>query len=605
MYLMACNIVTFAQTTECYAPIRKLKGGDVVYCVNYKYETSTFYIQKYKFANILDEGVYQDGSSFFLKAGSYYNMDSGSQDITKFQCEPVPNTLISKKIDNPCENVNTNVTPDNIVLNNLQILNKNKRTNQDIEIERWEGVNGDVLKIYHLKDGVLTEVNNPLTDKQIENGEWNGGTETKIRYTYQNGRVQIKSFGFRKDIANNARLPEISAHIKEKANEFFKENNVKEYSNKPAKPFEDTNQTFADGERIVIGGGNSTFVKIISEGIGITTTLLKTGQIEENVYKTSTKSTATIHAPGVVTGSTEVVAQKVTDLTSLATLAYDLVVDKEVRSQIYNQFVEIKNEIGEDPKAFVPILFDVLVNVVTNQSVDDLKSTINSNTDTGKRTHVATSATGNVIITAVAGAAIVKDLPEIAEKLGENIKKVKNIRKVFNSATEMVEDIVKRRGLIRQNIKDLTETKNLVKEYARNIGVKDADFESWFNGTDGIAKFEAHHVIPIDVLESNPYLKDFLYNLQKNNPDFKFDFNSIDNGIMVQKKSVVLDINGHAKHNEYSLAIDKKISEICGSTSIDDIGKFEEIQDLIQRTKEILKTEVLLGTKNVNEIVNF
>ncbi|GHT11101.1 hypothetical protein FACS189426_12490 [Bacteroidia bacterium] len=39
-------------------------------------------------------------------------------------------------------------------------------------------------------------------------------------------------------------------------------------------------------------------------------------------------------------------------------------VNINTRSQLYTQFVEIKNEIGEDPKAFVPILFDVLMSVV-------------------------------------------------------------------------------------------------------------------------------------------------------------------------------------------------------------------------------------------------
>jgi hypothetical protein len=134
-----------------------------------------------------------------------------------------------------------------------------------------------------------------------------------------------------------------------------------------------------------------------------------------------------IHAPGIITGSVEVVAQKVTDLTSLATLVYDVAVDKEARSQIYNQFVEIKNETGEDPKAFLPILIDVTVTVTTNKTPEQIQEIFDEKTDAGQRAHYAVSSTGNAILSVMAGTAMIKDLSEIAEKLGENIKKVKRI----------------------------------------------------------------------------------------------------------------------------------------------------------------------------------
>ena len=54
-----------------------------------------------------------------------------------------------------------------------------------------------------------------------------------------------------------------------------------------------------------------------NNGVGISCTLLKTGEVEQRGYLTS--SDATIKAPGLVTGSVEVVAQRVTDITSVAT----------------------------------------------------------------------------------------------------------------------------------------------------------------------------------------------------------------------------------------------------------------------------------------------
>lgn len=93
--------------------------------------------------------------------------------------------------------------------------------------------------------------------------------------------------------------------------------------------------------------------------------------------------------------------------------------------------------------------------------------------------------------------------------------------------------------------------------------------------------------------------------MKKADPNFKFDFNGIDNGMMLQKKNLNLDINGHTNHKKYNYAIDKKISEICNDINLNNLEKFEEIQELIKNTKIKLEREVLLGSKNVDDIVNF
>ena len=64
-------------------------------------------------------------------------------------------------------------------------------------------------------------------------------------------------------------------------------------------------------------------------------------------------------------------------------------------------------------------------------------------------------------------------------------------------------------------------------------------------------------------------------------------------------------MNGHTNHPAYDRAIEQKIDEICSDPNLDNIGKFEEIQDLINDTKIKLENEVLLGTKDVNHITNF
>jgi hypothetical protein len=331
--------------------------------------------------------------------------------------------LYKQDLQNCIENPNNRILTEGDIQPILQKLQSNARTNQRIEFSN----NGIA---YKLENGILQI--NDMTDADINTGNWTDATiDNLIRYTINSdGIIQVKAFGFRGNLGlaagKTANLSELSTHVKEQTNKFLLQYNVNDFE-KIAPLFENDNEVFADGKKIEIGGNNSTFFKIIHEGIGITTTLLKTGEIEDRVYLKSTENTATIHAPGLVSGSFEAVAQKVTDITSLGSLAYDLAVDEEVRTQTYEQFKEIKTQIGNDPENFVPIFVDVIVTVTTGNSADEWKATLDEKADTGERTHLATRGTGNAVMTVMAGVAIVKDLPEIAEKLAENIRKAKKI----------------------------------------------------------------------------------------------------------------------------------------------------------------------------------
>ena len=156
-------------------------------------------------------------------------------------------------------------------------------------------------------------------------------------------------------------------------------------------------------------------------------------------------SEAAIRAPGLVTGSFEVVAQKVTDITSLGSLLYSLATDSEVRDGIKQQFHAIKEQIGDNPSELFPILRDVILVVATGNTPEEWERSLRS-PDSGERSHLATRGTGNAIVAVASGAAIIKDLPEIAEKLGESIKKIKRISQTLDdfkakSLPEKLEDI--------------------------------------------------------------------------------------------------------------------------------------------------------------------
>ena len=180
-----------------------------------------------------------------------------------------------------------------------------------------------------------------------------------------------------------------------------------------------------------------------NNGVGISCTSLKTGEIERQVYLSS--SDATIKAPGLLTGSLEVVAQKVTDITSLGVLVYDIATDEATRTGLKQQFKEIKDQIGDNPSELFPVLRDVILVVATGNTPEEWERSLNS-PDSGERSHLATRGTGNVIVSVATGAAIVKSLPDAVEKLSESVKKVKRISQTLEdfaakTLPEKIEDI--------------------------------------------------------------------------------------------------------------------------------------------------------------------
>ena len=79
----------------------------------------------------------------------------------------------------------------------------------------------------------------------------------------------------------------------------------------------------------------------------------------------------------------------------------------------------------------------------------------------------------------------------------------------------------------------------------------------------------------------------------------------MDNAIPLQKKRLKYEISGHANHPDYDKAIDKKITEIINDSDGNNMLAFDRIKKLTQKSKDILEKEVLLGTKDVNQITKF
>ena len=342
-------------------------------------------------------------------------------------------------------------TTQNLSAKQVQI----KNTLENIRLQLRDGQGFDWQeegKIYTLsQEGFLIEEQTPLSAEAIRKGDWRG-VETQYARFYRTDKdyIQLMAFGFRKDLpvlkGKKADLSKLSAHILQQTNTFFKP--LKEVTDKPQlSPDPDT---FADGRRFVISE-QASYLRLFSEGTGIVTTLLKTGEVEENVYLEQPTKETYIQAPGVITGSTEVIAQKVTDVTSLATTVYGIVVDAQVRRELKEEFIALKEQIGDDPQVLYSIFKEIVLTALSGNTSEEWASVTNTDTDTGKRSHLATRGAGNVIISAMVGTQLVKELPKMGKKLAQETKKVEELAK------ELIKELTKKVSNFPQEIKAILE----------------------------------------------------------------------------------------------------------------------------------------------------
>lgn len=349
------------------------------------------------------------------------------------------------------------------------------------------------------------------------------------------------------------KLKDLSVYIKDKSNAFLSLNNAfttPEKTPKQAGLQLNDGETYADGKQLELDE-NSGFFKISSEGIGLVTILLEEGIVEEKTYLNTPPEGTVIKAPGLVTGSVEVVATKVTDLTTLATGVYDLATDKEARSDAYKGLLKIKESIGNDATTFIPILADVLLSAFSGNTTEDWKSLKDSKTDEGKKSHLFTRGAENTVISGVAGVAFVKELPELAEKVSEKIGKVKNI---INSLKrfDIEGEFAKGKNLVENTI--VWGSKNFKMKWER-IGNKisfgdRSDLAKILGTTDNI---EAHHIMPWKVCEDNEIIQ--LAALDGFHP------NLVENGLGLEKYSKLIGEGLHGNHPAYDAYLRDRLAK--------------------------------------------
>ena len=222
-------------------------------------------------------------------------------------------------------------------------------------------------------------------------------------------------------------------------------------------------------------------MKILCEAGGIGLSFLKTAEIEQPVYLEVRENT--IKAPPVATGAIESIGMIVTDITSLVCTINDLVTDKEVRKKAKDGFIEVGNQVKNDPKQLLPILKEVLVEEVTGSSSDQLAEIQLETTDAGRKVHLVSKAGVSTVKAVIVGGKFISELPEIAMKLAAKMTKAKSMLKfknIDNLAKHLVEEFTaKLKNLPDGGKKFLDDFKDASEDIRRKFLEKPELVESW------------------------------------------------------------------------------------------------------------------------------
>ena len=279
-----------------------------------------------------------------------------------------------------------------------------------------------------------------LSNEDINKGQFSGVDEIYRFEKNGNGIFQLSAFGINQSLTNvqgkAVNKEALAKYIKELANEFFAENKVSSPEQKPTQSLD--SDAFPDGDKVEIDK-DAFFTKIISEAAGIGITFLKTSEVEPQVYYKDanklpgdSRKNSIIHAPAFFTGVTEGVGQKLTDITSMCSMVYGVIVDKEERQETIAGFDTLKKQVADDPKTLFPLLGDVVLASVTSSTSGDFKEMMDENTDDGRSGHLKTRTVAGTTITVgetiVGGVATM--LPSISKKLAQKIRLQKWLKKI-------------------------------------------------------------------------------------------------------------------------------------------------------------------------------
>lgn len=353
----------------------------------------------------------------------------------------------------------------------LQNLKSQARSNQQFEFTQ----NGQIYRLNEQNEAEALE--NPESDADINAGNWNDASiDMKMRVGFNaDGILQFAALGIRKDLpiasGKTAGLTQISANMLAKNNALLKEYQIKDIKATPKSTGVNLDSdAFADGKKVEIDN-DASFIKILCEAGGIGLSFLKTAQVEQPVYLEDNQST--IKAPPIATGTVESVGMIVTDITSAVNMVYDIVTDKQARSQAKEGFVQIGKQIKDDPSKLFPILLDVVLEEFTGSTADNYEEMTSDATNKGRKHHLTTKTTVKTTVSLFTSGKILSELPEMSLEVAKKMAKEQFFKK-FDELDDISDDVLDqfRKKLktlpdggekILDDFKDLTDGESLKK----------------------------------------------------------------------------------------------------------------------------------------------
>ena len=397
--------------------------------------------------------------------------------------------------------------------------------------------------VYELKNGVAHKIDDALSDDEILAGNFTHTDEIFRFYLNPQNQIQL-TIGLSKSLKNQSAITrttqsvntqKLSTYLTNTSNQLFSEINYTELQQTPTQLNHNMDsEAFPDGKSISINS-NEKLIRIAYEAYGITKSLVTNSTFEQKTYVDS--SNAIVKIPGLGTGTIEATGTKLTDITSMCTMAYSLATNKQVQDELIQSFESIKQEVTNDPTKVFPILLETVVTSIIGVNEEELDELKNENTDAGRRIHLASFSGTSVVITVIVGDRILAKLPDIIQNVSVKLAKGKKVLS-FTSTSNITKETVER---FREKIKDLGDDADKffddfaqADETVRNLFLEKPELvESWKVLSDA---GETNLVNRLDDIE---YLDDYVKTSGKTHAEVKTAID--DAGGFGNWKSNVLD----------------------------------------------------------------
>ncbi len=284
--------------------------------------------------------------------------------------------------------------------------------------------------------------------------------------------------------------------------------------------------------------------------------------------------------PGEVTGFVEGGASAVTDITSLVSMCYEVVVDDDKRNEMKQGFSALADEVKKNPAQLFPLLGEMVLSGATGLESKEYAEIVADTTDAGRVGHLVVKAAVTTTVTVLGivftgGVSKAGKVADVSLGIANKLSRTQDLIEIFGPIGKHFRHDVK------QKIFNLSEElqDKFVKDFKKKISKADADILSknpelidvWSNCAKTMKN--ADKIASVDMLEcmqkhskvSLKYLDDFITDEIKDDLH-KFFKENKDEILKSEEKFKALvgdldDIPDDMKKikNRYSFVKDKKL----------------------------------------------